>query len=122
MSNKCVKCGKLHPDDAKYLINGCDVCGAKFFFYVNENDEKKAEKLSANLTKKQITEMERDVRAIIKNKKNDILVLSIEAVRVLSPGKYELDLINLFNQKPLVIKIGEGKYRIDMTEIPRKER
>ncbi|RLG14994.1 MAG: hypothetical protein DRN66_00530 [Candidatus Nanohalarchaeota archaeon] len=122
MPHKCVKCGKLHPDNADYLMNGCDECGAKFFFYVNEDGEEKAQRITANLTKKQVREMEKDVRSILGHKKNKILVLSIEAIRILSPGKYELDLVNLFNQTPLVIKIGEGKYEIDITELPKKKK
>ena len=122
MPHKCVKCGKLHPDNADYLMNGCDECGAKFFFYVSEDEEEKAQRITANLTKKQILEMETDVRSILGHKKNKVLVLGIEAIRILSPGKYELDLVNLFNQTPLVIKIGEGKYEIDLTELPKKKK
>ena len=121
MSHKCVRCGKLHIDNAKYLINGCDECGSKFFFYVSEEGEKRAQRITENLTKKQIREMETDVRSILGHENKKVLVLSIEAIRLISPGKYELDLINLFNQTPLVIKIGEGKYEIDITELPKRK-
>lgn len=122
MAHKCVKCGKLHPDNADYLMNGCDECGAKFFFYVSGDEEEKAQRITSNLTKNQISEMETDVRSILGHKDNKVLVLSIESIRILSPGKYELDLVNLFNQTPLVIKIGEGKYEIDLTELPKKKK
>jgi predicted nucleic acid-binding Zn-ribbon protein len=36
-------------------------------------------------------------------------------VRVVGSGKFEIDLVNLFNKKrPLVYKIEEGKYIIDL--------
>jgi len=34
MPNKCTQCGKIHNDDAPYLLEGCNECGSKFFFYV----------------------------------------------------------------------------------------
>jgi len=44
-------------------------------------------------------------------------VLDIESVRVLKPGKFEIDLVHLFNKKnPLVYKLEEGKYIIDIAE------
>ena len=30
------------------------------------------------------------------------------------PGKYEISLVDLFSGKPLVFKVGEGKYVIDL--------
>ncbi|MCK5476425.1 MAG: hypothetical protein KAI55_00725 [Candidatus Aenigmarchaeota archaeon] len=120
MANKCVKCGKVHSDEADYLIEGCDSCGSKFFFHINEEEEQ-LKNMPLNLTKKQINEIEKDARSFLKFEKNKVLVLSIEAIRIVSPGKYELDLVNLFNQTPLVIKIGEGKYRIDLSGLPKKK-
>jgi predicted nucleic acid-binding Zn-ribbon protein len=38
----------------------------------------------------------------------------MEAIRILKPGKYELDLVHLFKNDPLVYKVGEGKYIIDL--------
>jgi len=41
-------------------------------------------------------------------------VLELENIRVLKPGKYELDLVDLFKGKPLVYKLADGKYVIDL--------
>jgi len=39
----------------------------------------------------------------------------LESIRVLGPGKYELDVVNLFNKKrPLIYKLEEGKYIVDL--------
>jgi predicted nucleic acid-binding Zn-ribbon protein len=36
-------------------------------------------------------------------------------VRAVGPGKYEIDVVNLFNkERPLIYKIEEGKYIIDL--------
>ena len=47
---------------------------------------------------------------------NEPVVLDIEAIRVLKPGKYELDLVHLFKNEPLIFKLEEGKYMIDILE------
>jgi predicted nucleic acid-binding Zn-ribbon protein len=45
---------------------------------------------------------------------DDVVVLDLEAIRVSKPGCYELDLVNLFSKEPLVIKLSDGKYIIDI--------
>ena len=42
------------------------------------------------------------------------IILDIESIHILKPGKYELDLVDLFKGKPLVYKLEEGKYVIDI--------
>ena len=122
MPNKCISCGKMHPDDADYLLSGCDVCGSKFFFYVPESRARDADKSIALLSKSEMKEIEGDVRDILKKNEVDAtgdktVILDLEAVRVVAPGKYEIDIINLFNQRPIVIKVGTGKYEIDLSSI-----
>ena len=61
--------------------------------------------------------MEKDVREIIGvSEKEDIpVILDLESIRVLKPGKFEIDVVNLFNKKrPLIYKLEEGKYIIDL--------
>ncbi len=61
--------------------------------------------------------MEKDVRDIIGvSEKEDIpVILDLESIRVLRPGKFEIDVVNLFNKKrPLIYKLEEGKYIIDL--------
>lgn len=127
MPNKCTHCGKIHPDEADYLLEGCDECGSKFFFYIKEDNLKKAEETVKKLTKTQLKEIESDVREIISNNektstKDDAVALDIEAINIKQPGKYEIDLVNLFNQSPLIIKLGTGKYKIDLSTLKFKWR
>ena len=59
--------------------------------------------------------VEMDVRNILKVEDEEMpVILDIESVRVLGPGKFEIDLVSLLNRKPLVFKLEEGKYMIDL--------
>ena len=122
MPNKCTMCGKVHPDDAKYLLEGCDSCGNKFFFYVREEHLEQVEEETKSLTRSEIKEIEEDVRDIIPEeaKKDDTVVLDLEAIRIIKPGKYMIDVTTLFNQRPVVIRVGSGRYEIDLSTIKRK--
>ncbi len=124
MPSKCTRCGKVHPDNAPYLINGCDECGSKFFFYFKEGSMPLVEREMGKLSQKQINEIEKDIREIIPNEINqrETVVLDLEAIKVIKPGKYKIDVTNLFNQRPIVIRIGPGKYKLDLTTLMKKKK
>lgn len=43
------------------------------------------------------------------------VILDLESIRVVGPGKFEIDIINLLTKKrPLIYKLEEGKYVIDI--------
>jgi len=70
------------------------------------------------LSPKEKEQIEQDIYSLI-GTEIDVdkpVVLDLEAVRVLKPGKYELDLVHLFKGEPLVYKLEEGKYIIDIIE------
>jgi predicted nucleic acid-binding Zn-ribbon protein len=120
MPNKCTGCGKVHPDDAPYLLKGCDKCSSKFFFYVREESLNRAEKDINKLSKKDMKEIEDDIRFIIpegRAGKDETVVLDVEAIRVIKPGKYKIDVTNLFMQRPIVIRVGSGKYELDLSTL-----
>lgn len=122
MPNKCTYCGKIHPDDANYLMSGCDKCGCKFFFFVKEENLPRLESQIGRLSREDVSEIEGDVREILPDSagKDETVVLDIEAIRIVRPGKYEIDVTNLFNQIPIVIKVGAGKYEIDLSTVMKK--
>lgn len=69
--------------------------------------------------------MEKDVYEIIGSDIDSDLpvVLDIESINILKPGKYELDLVNLFKKKqPLIYKLEDGKYIVDVIESFKKIR
>ncbi|MFA5019655.1 MAG: Zn-ribbon containing protein [Candidatus Pacearchaeota archaeon] len=116
MPHRCVHCGTIYPDASEELLKGCS-CGSHFFFYLRDDQVKKAEETPgiefAQGDKEQI---EQDIREIIGiEDENTPVVLDLESVRVVSPGIFEIDLVNLFNKKmPLIYKLEEGKYIIDL--------
>jgi predicted nucleic acid-binding Zn-ribbon protein len=124
MPNKCTRCGKIHSDDSPYLFQGCDQCGSKFFFYVRQEALKDAEKELKDLKPKEIDEIEKDIRDIIPKDvdKDETVVLDLEAIRVIKPGKYRIDVSNLFTQRPIVIRVGPGRYELDLTTMMSKFR
>jgi len=89
-----------------------------FFFVRKEKLQQAQETLEAieNLTVDEKKEMERDVLDLVDatEEKNKPIVLDLEAIRSLEPGKFELDLVRLFKKDPLIFKLGEGKYIIDI--------
>lgn len=118
MPNKCARCGKIHPDDADYLLRGCDECGSKFFFYVRQEVLDSINRSIEKLTPGEVEEIERDIRDIIepeKIEKDETVVLDLESIRVLKPGKYLIDVANLFTQRPIVIRAGPGRYELDLS-------
>ena len=118
MPNQCVHCGKMYDDAAPELLKGCS-CGSRFFFFVRKEqlDELKEKKVELEgVDKKQV---EKDIREMIgleEEKEKEIpVILDLESVRTLGPGKFEIDLVNLFTKKrPLIYKLEEGKYIIDL--------
>jgi predicted nucleic acid-binding Zn-ribbon protein len=129
----------LYPDAAKELLTGC-TCGSHFFYYIKKeyydklnnqilNDVKKGvekedsfeltelQKKIKEIDKMDKLKIEKDVRDIIGiSEKEDVpIILDLESIRVLKPGKFEIDVVNLFSKKrPLIYKLEEGKYIIDL--------
>jgi predicted nucleic acid-binding Zn-ribbon protein len=124
MPSRCTRCGKLHPDDAPYLLQkGCE-CGSRFFFFVKEEMLTQAERDIARLSAEDVASIEKDIRFIVSETEYDAddetVVLDVEAIRVIMPGKYHIDLTNLFSQRPVVIRIGSGKYKIDLSTLVKR--
>ena len=114
MPHQCVRCGALYEDGSKELLSGCP-CGSKFFFFMSKKALEKVQKISDNLTKEDRLQIEEDIKDITGQNPDDSPVyLDIESIRVLKPGKYELDLVDMFKGNPLVYKYGDGKYMIDL--------
>lgn len=116
MPHRCVKCGSIFPNGASDLLKGCSKCGGRFFLFVKDSDLQKANEVMDNLSEDDKKQIEDDVLDIIGDTldKEKPVILDFESIRVIKPGKYELDLVDLFNGRPLVYKLEEGKYVIDI--------
>ncbi|MFO8016739.1 MAG: Zn-ribbon containing protein [Candidatus Woesearchaeota archaeon] len=117
MPHQCVRCGTFYDDGAKEILQGCR-CGSKLFFYVKKEKMEKAKEVAENLTNKDKKKIEDDVYDIVGVEKEERpVILDLESIKVIKPGKFELDLVHLFNKKdPLIFKLEEGKYVIDLAE------
>ena len=115
MPHQCVKCNKLYPDGSNELLKGCE-CGGKFFFFIREENLQKVKEQVEELSDEEKKQIELDVREIINEKieEDAPVILDLESVRVLKPGKFEIDLRHLFQGEPVVYKMADGKYIIDV--------
>jgi len=128
MPHQCVACGKFIDGGSQEILTGCEDCGGKLFFFIKKSRLEKLQKEEPqlfNLSTEDKKQIEEDVYDILGS---DIdhskpVVLDIESIKILAPGKYELDLVNLFKKKqPLIYKLEDGKYVIDLIESFKKLR
>jgi len=121
MPHQCVRCGKMYEDASSEIIKGCS-CGAKMFYFIKADKLKQLrDKADAaiKLTATQREQIEEDVYDIIGDEidRDKPVILDIESIEILQPGKYNLDLVKLFHEKqPLVYKLEDGKYFVDVIE------
>lgn len=116
MPHQCVKCGTMYDDGSSEILKGCS-CSGKLFFYIKKSALEKKEEI-INLSKKDKAQIEKDIYDIIGSEidREKTIVLDIETIKILKPGKYEIDLVSLFKKQPLIYRLQEGKYVIDLIE------
>ncbi|MFH1238088.1 MAG: Zn-ribbon containing protein [archaeon] len=119
MPHQCVHCGKIIKVGSREILEGCNSCNGNFFFYIREEQVAQINASKEILIpefdtvdKKQI---ESDVRAILDiEDESKPVILDLESIRVLKPGQFEIDIVSLMNRKPIIFKLQEGKYLIDI--------
>src|SRR3989338_1077419 len=99
MAHQCVRCNKIYPDASNEILKGCSDCGGKFFFFIKKEALEQVKEATSQLT--------------IEDKP---IILDLASVNILKPGKFELDLVRLFKGEPMVYRLDEGKYIIDIAE------
>lgn len=115
MPHQCVHCSEIYPIASKELIEGCSKCNGHFFFYVREDQLNKVKENPIEIPKEERKKIEEDIREIAGITDEDApVILDLESIRVTGDGKYEIDVVNLFSRKPVVYKLEEGKYLIDI--------
>jgi len=119
MPHQCVHCGNVFPDAAEEVLKGC-TCGSHFFYYIKEMPSTEVKETIVELEKSDKAQIEKDIREITgQEEKLDEpkkpVILDLESVKVIRPGQFEIDIVNLFSKKrPLIYKLEEGKYIIDL--------
>ncbi len=116
MPHQCVRCKKICPVGSREIIDGCNNCKGRFFFYIRDDQVARMQENPIEITKSEADNIERDVREIAQIDEETPVILDVESVKVMGDGKFELDLVNLLDKKrPLVYKLEEGKYIIDIS-------
>lgn len=118
--HQCTHCGEIFPDAAEELLKGCS-CGSRFFFYIRQEKieelRKETRDAMVELEKADKVQIEKDIREItgLDEEPEKPVILDLESIRVIKPGKFEIDIINLFSKRrPLIYRLEEGKYIIDL--------
>jgi len=117
MPHQCVRCNTFYEDGAKEILKGCS-CGAKLFFYIKKKRLEEAQKQEFALSNKEKEQIEKDVYDLLGTQidLSKPVVLDLESIKILKPGKYELDLVHLFKNDPLIYRLEEGKYMVDLIQ------
>ena len=106
----------MFGDGASEILKGCSKCGGKFFFFVRKENLNKVQEMTQNLSNEDKERIEKDVYDIIGVKDDQPVILDLASINILAPGKFELDLVRLFKKEPMVYRLEEGKYIIDLVE------
>lgn len=124
MPHQCVHCSRIIPIGSKELLEGCKDCGNHFFFFIkDEHLAKIKESPVIEIPSEDKEQIEKDVREMAGILEEDApVILDVESVRVTGAGKFELDIVKLFRKdRPLVYKIEEGKYIIDLSPLIKQD-
>jgi predicted nucleic acid-binding Zn-ribbon protein len=120
MPHQCTKCSEVYPDASEELLKGCK-CGSRFFYYIRQEKynelQDETNQIMEELEKADKDQIEKDIRELtgMTEKPDEPVILDLESVRVLKPGKFEIDIVKLFSKNnPLIYKLEEGKYVIDI--------
>lgn len=118
MAHQCVHCGKIYEVPSREIFDGCS-CGSHFFFFIKPEQYEKLKdgKMPViELSEPDKKKVEEEVREIIGVEEEETpVILDLESIKVTGPGKFVIDVVNLFNRsKPLIYKLEEGKYIIDL--------
>lgn len=119
MPHQCVKCSRIIPLGSRELLEGCADCGGKFFFYIKEEQLRKVAENPIEIPEGEKDRIEHDVREMAGIvEENAPVILDLESIRITGDGKFEIDIVKLFRKdRPLIYKLEEGKYIIDLSTI-----
>lgn len=116
MPHQCVRCSRIISPGSRELLEGCANCKSHFFFYIRDDQMKEVKEKIIKIPEEQKRQVERDIREMVGiTDAAAPVILDIESIRVTGEGKFELDIVKLFRKdQPLIYKLEEGKYIIDL--------
>lgn len=116
MAHQCIRCSRIIPSGSKEILEGCKECHSHFFFYIRDEQMKKMENSVIEIPEKDKDKIEEDIREMV-GIDNELtpVILDVESIRATGEGKFELDIAKIFRKdRPLIYKLEEGKYIIDL--------
>ena len=122
MPHQCVKCSNIIEVGSRELLEGCNSCGGRFFFYIKDEQLERLKESPIEIPEEEKEKVEKDIREMAGITEEDTpIILDIESVRAVGSGKFEIDIVNLFRKdRPLIYKLEEGKYIIDLASTLRE--
>ena len=135
MPHKCTRCESIFKDGAAIILNGCQKCGWNKFLYVR--DEKAQVPAAtgpgsippaASKFIKEVDELmgktaQPDSKEAKTEAKPQEMGSRVESVRILSPGKYELNLGSLLERDEIVMALKEdGSYIVHLPSVFQKKK
>ncbi|MFH0966445.1 MAG: Zn-ribbon containing protein [Methanobacteriota archaeon] len=132
MPHVCIRC-KTKLTAAAGLAPRCPECGGTKFSF--ESDKRKRlqgdVQVSSETGTHEVSDINQEIEKVTCTTKEQIEpsnpdpIESIESIRILEPGKYDLNLLRLADSDDRVIRVGkDGNYRLDLHSMvrPKKKR
>lgn len=119
MPHKCARCGTIYDDTSPELIDGCS-CGARVFLYLKEKPGRSEEDTIEELKIKEIggdglERLDKEFGMDLK-KSGRTIHLDLENLHQIDTGRYRIDIKSLMKGDPLIMKVGDGVYYIDIID------
>jgi len=119
MPHKCARCGSIYDDNSPELMDGCS-CGARVFLYLRETPGRSEEEAVQELKTKEIKD--EDLKRLDREFGRELedsgrtMHLDLENLHEIEKGRYQIDISSLMRGDPLIMKVGEGVYYIDVID------
>ncbi len=128
MPHRCAGCKTLFPD-ARHLRDGCPVCGCGKFVFETERKKSTTHELNVPNTHntylgtRTIKAPNRALDETVTSTNHDSSLNCIESIRIIEPGRYDLNLTRLAESDDRVVRIGSGDtYRLDLHSMMREKK
>lgn len=125
MPSYCAGCGEELPDTGS-LEEGCPVCGSRRFYLKKDKNRKRTPEKdgkAVNGREEQKTETKPSSREKKPISEESVPLDSVESIRILEPGRYDLNLSRLAESDDLVVRVGpDDTFRLDLHSMVRKNK
>jgi len=117
MPHQCTNCDEVYPNGTEAILTGCPECGWNRFKYMKEmpGDEAVPEEETESSEKQAIID---SIERAHESGGKEVPLLedgSIESVRIVEEGSYEINVSSLMDKEEIIMSIGEeGKYVVHL--------